>query len=65
MSLYRRIQTDPEGIIDAVNAIDGALPREKEPVSEYFYTLRIRYNDLIRKQDYGLWSVLGFWVQVT
>lgn len=65
MSLYRRIQTDPEGIIDAVNGIDGALPQEKGPASEYFYTLRSRYNDLIRKQDYGLWSVLGFWVQVT
>ena len=56
MSLYQRIRTDPEGIIDAVNAIDGALPREKEPASEYFYTLRSRYNDLIRKQDYGLES---------
>ena len=56
MSLYRRIQTDPEGIIDAVNTIDGASPQEKEPASEYFYTLRSRYNDLIRKQDYGLES---------
>lgn len=56
MSLYRRIQRDPEGVISAVGELDAGIPADKALAKEYFYALRGRYNGLIARENYGLES---------
>lgn len=54
ITTYRVIQTDVDGLVEAIRKLDDGMPDDPEGVKAYYYEQREKFNTLLSDEEYGV-----------